>query len=184
MLHLGFIPLLALVLGASLGAPWTTRQKGCSLSKYRFLVPQEQKAVKNMKDNFEDIIPLLDRECKDRLFHRHWRTVQLSMPDRVRLVEEELDLATAMLRLPTTPTFAETRQQPLALFTQALADLRVCKAMESPSHQPSKKLQHWLQKLQRAKNEETTGCLEASVIHHIFQVLNDLQCTALQEKCT
>ena len=32
--------------------------------------------------------------------------------------------------------------------------------------------------------QETTGCLEASAILHIFQVLNDLRCAALREQCT
>ncbi|NXP51643.1 IFNL3 protein, partial [Heliornis fulica] len=45
----------------------------------------------------------------------------------------------------------------------------------------SGKLRHWLQKLQTAKETETTSCLEASAILHLFQVLNDLQCAALQD---
>lgn len=32
--------------------------------------------------------------------------------------------------------------------------------------------------------QETPGCLEASAILHLFQVLNDLRCTALREQCT
>lgn len=32
--------------------------------------------------------------------------------------------------------------------------------------------------------QETTGCLEASAILHISQVLHDLRCAALQERCT
>jgi len=31
--------------------------------------------------------------------------------------------------------------------------------------------------------QETTGCLEASSIFHLFQVLNDLRCAALREHC-
>ena len=42
------------------------------------------------------------------------------------LVEAELDLATAMLGLPASPSFAETRQRPLAFLTQAREDLRGC----------------------------------------------------------
>ena len=48
------------------------------------------------------------------------------MPDRVLLVEAELDLATAILGLPATPRFAETRKRPLAFLTQAREDLRGC----------------------------------------------------------
>lgn len=32
--------------------------------------------------------------------------------------------------------------------------------------------------------QETVGCLEATTILHLFQVLNDLRCTALREQCT
>ncbi|XP_010282369.1 PREDICTED: interferon lambda-3-like [Phaethon lepturus] len=186
MLCLSFTPLLALVLGASLGAafPWDALKKSCSLSKYQFLMPLELKAVQKMKDQFEEITPLSDRKCNIRLFHRKWNTAELSVPDRVMLVEAELDFATAMLGLPTIPRFTKMRQRPLAFLTQAREDLRGCMATEAPSHQPSGKLRHWLQKLQTAKKTETAGCLEASAILHLFQVLNDLRCTALREQCT
>ncbi|NXX91086.1 IFNL3 protein, partial [Centropus bengalensis] len=186
MLHLSFPPLLALVLSASLGAalPVDQVKKSCSLSKYQFLVPHELKAVQKMKEQFEEIMLLSDRKCNTRLFHRKWKIAELSVPDRVMLVEAELDLATTVLELPATPTFTEARQKPLAFLTQAREDLRVCMAMESPSHQPSGKLRHWLQKLQTAKETETTACLEASAILHLFQMLNDLRCAALRHQCT
>ncbi|KAM6131646.1 interferon lambda-3-like [Phoenicopterus ruber ruber] len=186
MLRLSFTPLLMLVLGASLGAafPQNAPKKSCSLSKYQFLVPHEMKAVWKMKEQFGDITLLSDLKCSTRLFHRKWNTAELSVPDRVMLVEAELDLAIAMLGLPTTPKFAETRQRPLAFFTQAREDLRGCTAMEAPSHQPSGKLRHWLQKLQMAKKTETASCLEASTILQIFEVLNDLRCAALRDQCT
>ncbi|NXX82106.1 IFNL3 protein, partial [Urocolius indicus] len=183
---LGFTLLLVLALGASLGAafPWGTLKNGCSLSKYQFLVPHELKAVQRMKEQFEDIMLLSDRKCHTRLFYRKWNTAELSVHDRVMLVEAELDLATTVLELPVPPSFAEMRHQPLAFLTQAREDLRDCMAMEDPSHQPSGKLRHWLQKLQTAKKTESNGCLEASAILHLFQILNDLQCAALQDQCT
>ncbi|XP_075287180.1 interferon lambda-3-like [Opisthocomus hoazin] len=185
MLHLGVAPLLLLVLGASLGAafPRGALKKSCSLSKYQFLEPSELKAVQKMKEQFEDIMLLSERKCNSRLFHRKWSPAELSVPDRVLLVEAELDLATAILGLPATPRFAETRKRPLAFLTQAREDLRGCMPTEASSHHPSGKLRHWLQKLQVAKKTETTGCLEASSIFHLFQVLNDLRCAALREHC-
>ncbi|NXT59618.1 IFNL3 protein, partial [Pluvianellus socialis] len=183
---LAFIPLLALLLAASLAAPFPQHapKKSCSLSKYQFPVPHELKAMHRMKAHFENIMLLSDRKCSTRLFHRKWSPAELSVPDRVMLAEAELDLATAMLGLPADPSFTETRQQPLAFLTQAREDLRGCMATEAPSHQPSGKLRHWLQKLQAAKETETAGCLEASAILHLFQVLNDLRCAALREQCT
>ncbi|XP_032866622.2 LOW QUALITY PROTEIN: interferon lambda-3-like [Tyto alba] len=164
--------------------PPNVLKKSCSLSKYQFLVPHELKAVQKMKEQFEDIMLLSDRKCNTRLFHRKWNTGELSVPDRVMLVEAELDLATTMLGLPAAPTFAETRLRPLAFLAQAREDLRGCVAREAPSHQPSGKLRHWLQKLQTAKERESDGCLEASTILHLFQVLNDLRCAAPREHCT
>ncbi|NWR60320.1 IFNL3 protein, partial [Bucorvus abyssinicus] len=183
MLCLGFILLLAL--GSSLGAafPRDALKKSCSLSKYQFLAPHELDAVQKMKDQFKNIMLLLDLKCHTKLFHRNWNTAELSVPDRMMLVEAELDLATATLGLPTGPMFAKTHQRPLAFLTQAQEDLRGCMATENPSHQPSRKLRHWLQKLEMAKKTETTGCLEASAILHISQVLHDLRCAALQERC-
>ncbi|XP_008935769.1 PREDICTED: interferon lambda-3-like [Merops nubicus] len=163
MLHLGVTSLLVLLLGASLGTAFPRKTPAslqtCSLSKYQFLAPQELKAMWKMKEHFEDITVLSDRECQSRLFHRSWKPAELSMPDRVMLVEAELDLVTAMLELPTAPTFARMRQRPLAILAQ------------------------WRQKLQAAKKTETTGCLEASTILNLFQVLSDLQCAALREQC-
>ncbi|NXQ79424.1 IFNL3 protein, partial [Nyctibius grandis] len=183
MLCLSFTPLLMLVLGASLGAafPHNALRKSCSLSKYQFLVPHELKAVLKMKEQFNTMLPS-DRGCNSRLFHRKWNTAELSVPDRVMLVEAELNLTTAMPGLPANSRFAETHQRPLAFLTQAQEDMRRC--MPAPSHQPSGKLRHWLQKLQMAKETEPAGCLEASAILHVFQVLSDLRCAALQEQCT
>ncbi|NWW49482.1 IFNL3 protein, partial [Pedionomus torquatus] len=186
MLRLSFIRLLALLLAASFGAafPQDALKKGCSLFKYRFLEPHEMKAMQKMRDHFGSIMLQSDRRCNTRLFHRKWNLEELSVPDRMMLVKAELDLVIDMLGLLNDPSFTETHQRPLAFLTQAQEDLRVCMATEAPSHQPSKKLRHWLQKLQIAKKTETTGCAEASAILHVFQVLDNLQCAALREQCT
>ncbi|NXN34259.1 IFNL3 protein, partial [Nycticryphes semicollaris] len=185
MLHLSFILLLALLPAASFGAafPQDALKQGCSLFKYHFLEPHEMKAMHKMKDHFGSMLQS-DRRCNTRLFQRKWKPAELSVPDRMMLVKTELDLITDMLGLLNDPSFTETHQRPLAFLTQAQEDLRVCMATEAPSHQPSKKLRHWLQKLHIAKKTETTGCLEASAILHVFQVLNDLRCAALREQCT
>ncbi|XP_028941534.1 interferon lambda-3-like [Antrostomus carolinensis] len=198
MLHLGFTLLLVLVLGASLraslgaslGATFSqdTPKKDCSLSKYQFLLPQETRAVQKMKDEFEKIMLLSDRQCNTRLFHRKWKTKELLVPDRMKLVEAELDFAINMLELLTEPELGETREQPLLLLTQAREDVRDCVSaplkVPCPKHVSSRKLRHWLQRLGMAKETETTGCLEASAILNLFQVLNNLQCAALRERCT
>ncbi|XP_009460519.1 PREDICTED: interferon lambda-3-like [Nipponia nippon] len=218
MLCLGFTPLLVLALGASLVAavPQHALKKGCGLSKYESLVPHELKPVQKMKSQFDDSMPHSDHKCNIRLFHRRWKAADLSVPDRLKLVEAELDFITKMLGLPAAPGFAEVRQRSLTFFTQAREDLRGCVSapqkpagpvlaqrprcwwqrreaapvlmqllsLQMATDQPSGKLRRWLQKLQMAKETETTSCLEASAIIHVFQVLDDLKCAALQEQCS
>ncbi|NXL86768.1 IFNL3 protein, partial [Alectura lathami] len=185
MVRYEFTAMLVGALGTLLvGAfPQHNLRKSCSLSKYRSPAPSELKAVRRMQEQFEDIMLLTYRKCNTRLFHRKWTTAELSVPDRIILVEAELDLTIAVLAHPTDHRLAEMCQQPLAFLTQAREDLRDCVAVEAPSHQPSGKLRHWLQKLETAKKKETAGCLEASAIIHIFQVLDDLRCAAKREDC-
>nr|XP_041573391.1 interferon lambda-3-like isoform X2 [Taeniopygia guttata] len=105
------------------------------------------------------------------------------MSDRVVLVAAELNLTTAMLELPAAPSFAEVRRRPLDFFRHAREDVRGC---VDPSHQPSGRLRHWLHKLQaamRAETPESTACLRATAILHVLQVLDNLRCAALQDKC-
>ncbi|NXM68744.1 IFNL3 protein, partial [Serilophus lunatus] len=173
--------LLVLVLGVILGGalPQHGPRRGCSLFKYKQLVLRDRRAVNKMLEDFSRIRrPGL--HCKIQLFDRKWRSAQLSVPDRVVLVEAELNFTLTMLQFPSRPSFAETHQEPLAFLAQAWEDLRGC---VSPSHQPSGKLRHWLQKLQVTVKTETTPCLEDYAIRHIFEVLEDLVCAALQEKC-
>ena len=97
--------------------PQVTPKKSCSLSKYQFPAPLELKAVWRMKEQFEDIMLLINRKCNTRLFHRKWDIAELSVPDRITLVEAELDLTITVLTNPTTQRLAETCQQPLAFLT-------------------------------------------------------------------
>ncbi|NWW77524.1 IFNL3 protein, partial [Climacteris rufus] len=235
MLCLSLAPLLVLVLGVSLGAafPHDGPRKGCRLSKYQNIAPDEQKALSKMREEFS--LPWLrlqvnDHRCNTRLFQRKWNAVDLPLSDRVVLVAAELNLTTAVLELPAVPGFAEARRRPLDFFTQAREDVRGCvsatpKALPrassaaavllltrplslqaDPSHQPSGKLRHWLHKLRVAMRtvsdglggcctpisaltqpfsppQETLECLRASTIHRVLQVLDNLRCAALQEKC-
>ncbi|NWI21329.1 IFNL3 protein, partial [Crypturellus soui] len=196
---------LLLLLGTSLvGAfPHEAPRKSCGLSKYRFLLPSELKAMREMKEKFEETMLLSNRKCNTRIFHRKWNTAELSVPDRVLLVEAELELVMEALEHPAAPGLAERRRRPLSFLAQAREDLRGCVnasprspalpgatpglagalTTQAPAHQPSGKLRHWLHKLDTAKRRETDGCLEASAILHLFQVLSDLKCAALREEC-
>ncbi|NXF81195.1 IFNL3 protein, partial [Sclerurus mexicanus] len=180
MLCLRLTPLLVLVV--SLGAAFPqegTPRKGCSLFKYKQVIFHEMKAMEKMQKEFRSI-RRLDRTCNTRLLDRTWTSAHLSVPDRVLLVEAELNFTIAMLQRPARPSFARTRQRPLAFLAQAREDLQGCVA---PSHQPSGELRQWLQNLQVAMERENTSCLEDYAIRHVFEVLGDLNCAARQEKC-
>ncbi|XP_005528989.1 PREDICTED: interferon lambda-3-like [Pseudopodoces humilis] len=174
--------LLVLVLGVSLGAsfPHDTLRNGCRLSKYQNIAPEEKKAVDKMRQEFVSIVS--SHKCNTRLFYRKWNAVDLPMSDRVLLVAAELNLTTAMLELPAVPSFAQVRRRPLQFFRQAREDVRGCVSVD-PSQQPSGRLRHWLHKLQAAETPESTACLRATTILHVLQVLADLRCAALQDKC-
>uniref|UniRef100_A0A8D2N0P3 IFNL3 protein n=1 Tax=Zonotrichia albicollis TaxID=44394 RepID=A0A8D2N0P3_ZONAL len=177
MLHLGLAPLLVLVLGVSLGAafPHGIPGKGCRLSQYQSIAPEQRHAVHRMRDEFETT-----HKCNTKLFHRKWNAVNLPVSDRVLLVAAELNLTTAMLGLPAAPAFAELCREPLHFFRSAREAVQGC---VDPSHQPSGRLRHWLHKLQNAMRAESAECLRATTILHVLQVLDNLRCAALQDKC-
>ncbi|NXO72634.1 IFNL3 protein, partial [Phainopepla nitens] len=193
MLHLSLTPLLVLVLGVSLGAafPHDPLRKDCRLSKYQNILPKEQKAADNMRREFFFSLSLglcpqmNNHKCNTRLFYRKWNAVDLPMSDRVVLVAAELNLTTAMLELPAAPSFAEARRRPLEFFTHAREDVQGCplSLQVDPSHQPSGRLRHWLHKLQVAMQTESTACLRATTVLHVLQVLDNLRCAALRDKC-
>ncbi|XP_064574484.1 interferon lambda-3-like [Zonotrichia leucophrys gambelii] len=179
MLHLGLAPLLVLVLGVSLGAafPHGIPGKGCRLSQYQSIAPEQRHAVHRMRDEFETT-----HKCNTKLFHRKWNAVNLPVSDRVLLVAAELNLTTAMLGLPAAPAFAELCREPLHFFRSAREAVQGCVSVD-PSHQPSGRLRHWLHKLQNAMGAESAECLRATTILHVLQVLDNLRCAALQDKC-
>uniref|UniRef100_A0A8D2MVS5 IFNL3 protein n=1 Tax=Zonotrichia albicollis TaxID=44394 RepID=A0A8D2MVS5_ZONAL len=168
MLHLGLAPLLVLVLGVSLGAafPHGIPGKGCRLSQYQSIAPEQRHAVHRMRDEFVSTAG----------------NGGLWVSDRVLLVAAELNLTTAMLGLPAAPAFAELCREPLHFFRSAREAVQGCVSVD-PSHQPSGRLRHWLHKLQNAMRAESAECLRATTILHVLQVLDNLRCAALQDKC-
>ncbi|KAJ7400200.1 Interferon lambda-3 [Pitangus sulphuratus] len=183
MLCLRLAPLLVLVLEVSLGAafPHDPLRKGCSLFRYRQIERDEKEAVKKMQKEFQRKIRQPGRDCNIWLFDREWMPAHLSVPDRVVLVEAELDFTIMMLQLSTHPGFTKMRQRPLDFLTHAREHLRGC---VSPSHQPSGEVSQWLQSLHEAMGRENIGCLQDYAVRHVLEVLEDLKCAALQERCS
>ncbi|XP_075790537.1 interferon lambda-3-like isoform X1 [Pelodiscus sinensis] len=155
----------------------------CHLAKYKSLPPRELEAFKKTKDKFEDILLLSNRKCNTRIFHRNWEVKELSVHDRVILVEKELDFTINTLEDVEDPSLSKLLPRPLEILSQIREDLRRC-TRQTPSHSHSKRLNSWLQNLQASKETESPACLEASVILNLFRLLNeDLRCAAYTELC-
>ncbi|XP_027533692.1 interferon lambda-3-like [Neopelma chrysocephalum] len=147
--------------------------------------------MKKMQKEFRNIRQP-GHNCDTSLLDRKWMSADLSVPDRVVLVEAELNFTITMLQLSTHPGFTKTRKQPLDFLARAWKDLQGCVSAPrvAPSHQPSGELSQWLQNLQEAMEKalslphENAGCLEDYAVRHVFEVLEDLKCAALQEECS
>ncbi|NWS19722.1 IFNL3 protein, partial [Pachyramphus minor] len=190
MLCLHLTPLLVLVLGVSLGAafPHDTLRKGCSLFKYKQIMVHEKKAVEKMQKEFSHPHPHHCQVFETPLLHR-WLFGSLTthccpqVPDRVVLVEAELNFTIMMLQLSTHPGFTKTRQRPLAFLAQAREDLRGCvSALRAPSPMPAPR--PWRCRQHLGASPENTGCLQHYAIRHVLEVLDDLKCAARQEQCS
>ncbi|XP_025058026.1 interferon lambda-3-like [Alligator sinensis] len=158
-------------------------KKHCHLTKYRSLSPSELKAIKNIKDKFEETMPQQGRKCTN-IFNRPWEVAELSVRDRVILVQAELDFTIDTLKNIEDPSLSEQLPRPLEFLTHIREDLKSCTFDHHHSHKKSEKLSSWLQKFHEAKSKETRECLEESVILSIFRLLNkDLACAALKDDC-
>ncbi|KAH1185010.1 hypothetical protein KIL84_012951 [Mauremys mutica] len=102
----------------------------CHLAKYKSLPPRELEAFKKAKDKFEDMMLLSDRKCSTRIFHRNWEVKELSVHDRVILVEKELDFATNVLENVEDPSLSKLLSRPLEILTQIRGDLRDCVSIQ------------------------------------------------------
>uniref|UniRef100_A0A8C5NI60 Uncharacterized protein n=1 Tax=Junco hyemalis TaxID=40217 RepID=A0A8C5NI60_JUNHY len=161
MLHLGLAPLLVLVLGVSLGAafPHDIPGKGCRLSQYQSIAPEQRHAVDRMRQEF------VSTAGNGGL--RAGR-------GQVLLVAAELNLTTAMLGLPAAPGFAELCREPLHFFRSAREAVQGCvSASPEPCGPPSGRLRHWLHKLQNAMRAVSQAGGLDSVISEIFPNLKD-----------
>uniref|UniRef100_A0A8C3F610 Uncharacterized protein n=1 Tax=Chrysemys picta bellii TaxID=8478 RepID=A0A8C3F610_CHRPI len=106
--------------------PKGAQRKKCHLSKYKSLPPRELETFKNVKDRFEDIVLLSNRKCDTKIFHRNWEVKELSVHDRVILVENELDFTINVLENVEDPSLSKLLSRPLEILTQIRGDLRDC----------------------------------------------------------
>ncbi|XP_053899578.1 interferon lambda-3-like [Malaclemys terrapin pileata] len=133
--------------------PKGTERTKCHLAKYKSLPPRELEAFKKAKDKFEDMMLSSDRKCSTRIFHRNWEVKELSVHDRVVLVEKELDFTINVLENVEDLSLSKLLSRPLEILTQIRGDLRDC-TRQTHSHRHSRRLNNWLQNFHKSKETE------------------------------
>ncbi|CAO2625182.1 Interferon lambda-2, partial [Lemmus lemmus] len=160
--------------------------KECHLARFKSLPPQELQAFKKAKDAIEEWLLKKDVKCSSRLFPRAWDLQQLQVQERLKALQAELALTVKVLENMTDSALSRILNQPLHTLRHIQSQLQAC-AQSQPSAEPgsrSRRLSRWLHRLQEAQEEETPGCLEASVTFNLFRLLiRDLKCVARGDQC-
>uniref|UniRef100_A0A8C0ZQB5 Interferon lambda-3-like n=1 Tax=Castor canadensis TaxID=51338 RepID=A0A8C0ZQB5_CASCN len=142
----------------------------CHLSQFKSLAPQELQAFKRAKDALEVMLLKKDVRCLSRLFPRAWELQQLQVWERPMALQAELTLT----------------MNPLHTLHHIHSQLQSC-ALAQPTAGPrphSRRLSHWLHRLQEAVEKESPGCLQASVTFNLFRLLTrDLKCVSRGDLC-
>uniref|UniRef100_A0A2K6M933 Interferon lambda 1 n=1 Tax=Rhinopithecus bieti TaxID=61621 RepID=A0A2K6M933_RHIBE len=169
------VVLVPLVLGLAVAGPVptskpTTTGKGCDIGRFKSLSPQELASFKKARDALEESLKLKNWSCSSPVFPRNWDLRLLQVRERPVALEAELALSLKVLEAA-----------PLHTLHHILSQLRACiQAQPTAGPSPRGRLQHWLHRLQ----EESPGCLEASVTFNLFRLLiRDLICVANGDLC-
>ncbi|XP_004636941.1 interferon lambda-3-like [Octodon degus] len=158
----------------------------CHMAQFQSLPPQELQAFKTAKDAFEEQLLLKDSRCRAHLFPRTWDLRQLQVWERPVALQAELALTLKVLGNVTDLTLGDILEQPLHTLRHINTQLQACvPALPTASHRPrSRRLSHWLQRLNQASKKKSRGCLQASVIFNLFRLLTrDLRCVARPDLC-
>ncbi|XP_074856968.1 interferon lambda-3-like [Carettochelys insculpta] len=168
--------------------PRDEQKRECHLSSYVTLLPWKQIIFNNVRDKFETITLPSTQICTTSIFHRDWQVKELSVLDRMILVEAQLNFTIDMLKEFGDPSLSKELSSPLEILGYIRNDIKRC-IQDQHQHQPQphqsdKKLTTWLNKVQKAKRTETPACLETAVIFNLLRMLNtDLSCAAYKERC-
>nr|XP_023967605.1 interferon lambda-3-like [Chrysemys picta bellii] len=161
--------------------PKGTERTKCHLAKYKSLPPQEPEAFKKAKDKFEDMMLSSNRKCNTRIFHRNWEVKELSVHDRVILVENELDFTINVLENVEDPSLSKLLSRPLEILTQIRGDLRDC-TRQTHSHRHSRRLNNWLQNFHKSKETvHDRMILVKEELHLVIDVLENFEDPRLSE---
>ncbi|XP_004636938.1 interferon lambda-3-like [Octodon degus] len=158
----------------------------CHIAQFQSLSPQELQAFKTAKDACEEQLLLKDSRCRAHLFPRTWDLRQLQVWERPVALQAELALTLEVLGTVTDPSLGDILEQPLHTLRHIYAKLQAC-VLSSPTAQRrprSRRLSHFLQRLNQASKKESRGCLQASVALNLFRLLTrDLRCVARPDLC-
>nr|AEF33949.1 interferon lambda 2 [Pteropus alecto] len=159
--------------------------RGCHMSQFRSLSPQELKAFKRAKDALEESLLLKNWSCSSRPFPRTRDLKQLQVWERPVALEAELALTLKVLETVANSTLGDILDQPLSMLRHIHARLQACvPAQPTAGPRSQGHLRHWLHRIQEAEKKESQGCLEASVTFNLFRLLTlDLKCVASRNLC-
>ncbi|XP_042523716.1 interferon lambda-2-like [Dipodomys spectabilis] len=184
--------MMAWALGNAQAAPVTKAlgtqpsARDCHLGHLRSLSPQVLQTFKRAKDALEQYPLLKEAKCSSHLFPKAWDLRKLQVWERPEALRAELDLTLRVLGSVADPALGDILDQPLSTLRHIHSQLQAC-AQTQPSSSPrphSRRLSHWLHKLQAALKQESPGCLLASVTFNLFRLLTlDLSCVAKGPQC-
>ncbi|XP_039709310.1 interferon lambda-3-like [Pteropus medius] len=159
--------------------------RGCHMSQFKSLSPQELKAFKRAKDALEETLLLKNWSCSSRPFLRTRDLKQLQVWERPVALEAELALTLKVLETVANSTLGDILDQPLSMLRHIHARLQACvPAQPTAGPRSQGHLRHWLHRIQEAEKKESQACLEASVTFNLFRLLIlDLKCVASRNLC-
>ncbi|XP_039709313.1 interferon lambda-3-like [Pteropus medius] len=159
--------------------------RGCHMSQFKSLSPQELKAFRRAKDALEESLLLKNWSCSSRPFPRTRDLKQLQVWERPVALEAELALTLKVLETVANSTLGDILDQPLSMLRHIHARLQACvPAQPTAGPRSQGHLRHWLHRIQEAEKKESQGCLEASVTFNLFRLLTlDLKCVASGDLC-
>nr|WAS27805.1 interferon lambda 3 [Rhinolophus sinicus] len=158
--------------------------RGCHMSQFKSLSPQELKAFRRAKDALEESL-LLNWSCSSHPFPKARDLRRLQVWERPVALEAELALTLKVLGTMANSTLGDTLEQPLHTLRYIHSKLQACvPAQATTGPRAQGLLRQWLHRIHKAEEMESHDCLEASVTFNLFRLLTlDLKCVASGDLC-
>uniref|UniRef100_A0A671G5N6 Interferon lambda 1 n=2 Tax=Rhinolophus ferrumequinum TaxID=59479 RepID=A0A671G5N6_RHIFE len=159
--------------------------RGCHMSQFKSLFPQELKAFRRAKDALEESLLLKNRSCSSHPFPKARDLRWLQVWERPVALEAELALTLKVLGTVANSTLGDTLDQPLHTLRYIHSKLQACVPAQATTGPRAQGLLHqWLHRIHKAEKMESEVCLEASVTFNLIRLLTlDLKCVASGDLC-